>query len=156
MAEPLHNGQWNFNPYHPNFLNYTNIQKPLTQKPSQMFHCIKWQHIFDSNCIVAASNDSTMKQLFMVFHKEHNTHMLCETEKFTNIWLRQPQQDFIMSPNIRIHRHPNCPNSCKIFCQTSSVLICRNCKVYQPMFMMLYAGHFITDNTCNNLITSSS
>ncbi len=26
-----------------------------------MFHCIKWQHIFDSNCIVAASNDSTMK-----------------------------------------------------------------------------------------------
>ena len=25
-----------------------------------------------------------------------------------------------------------------------------------PMFMMLYAGHFITDNTCNNLITNLS
>jgi len=32
----------------------------------------------------------------MVFHRDHNTHMLCETEKVTNIWLRRPQQDFIM------------------------------------------------------------
>jgi len=32
----------------------------------------------------------------MVFHRDHNTHMLCETERVTNIWLRRPQQDFIM------------------------------------------------------------
>ena len=67
----------------------------------------------------------------MVFHREHNTHMLCETEKFMNIWPRQPQQDFIIPPNIRLHRHPQWPNSCKIFCQTSSVLTCRNCTVCQ-------------------------
>jgi hypothetical protein len=50
----------------------------------------------------------------MGFHRERNTHMLCETEKFTNISLRRPQQDFIMTPKIRLHRHPHCPNSCKI------------------------------------------
>jgi len=87
----------------------------------------------------------------MVFHREHNTHMLCEMEKFTNIWPRRPQQDFIMPPNIRLHRYPQWPNSCKVFCQTSSVLTYRNCTVCQTMFMMLYAGHFITDNFCNNL-----
>jgi len=59
-----------------------------------------------------------------VFDREHNTHVLCEMEKFTNIWRRRPQQDFIMLPNIRLHRHTHCPNSCKIFCQTSSVLTC--------------------------------
>jgi len=107
-----------------------------------MFHCIKWQHIFDSNT-VSASNYSTMKQLFMVFHRKHNTHMLCEMEKFTNMWPRRPQQDFIMPPNIRLHRHPHCPNSCKIFCP-SSLFTCRNCTVCQTTFMMLYAGHFIT------------
>jgi len=64
----------------------------------------------------------------MVFHWEHNTHMLCEMEKFTNIWPRRPQQGFIMPPNIRLHRHPHCPNSCKIFCQTTSVLTCRTAK----------------------------
>ena len=89
----------------------------------------------------------------MVFQREHSIHMLCETEKFMNIWLRRPQQDLILPPNIRLHRHPHCPNSWKIFCQTSSVLTCRNCTVCQTKFMMLYAGHFITDNTCNNLIT---
>jgi len=95
-----------------------------------MFHCTKGQHIFNSYT-VPASNDGTTKQLFMVFHREHDTHMLCETEKFTNIWLRWPQQDFILSHNIRLHRHPHCPNSCKIFCQTSSVLACTNCTVCQ-------------------------
>jgi len=53
--------------------------------------------------------------------------MLCEMEKFTNIWPRWPQQDFIMPPNIRLYRHPHWPHSCKIFCQTSSVLTCRLC-----------------------------
>jgi hypothetical protein len=68
----------------------------------------------------------------MVFHHtEHNTHMLYETEKFTNTWPRWPQQDFIMPTNIRLHRHPHCPNSCKIFCQIPSVLTCRNCTVCQ-------------------------
>ena len=90
-----------------------------------MFHCIKWQHIFDNN-IVPASNDGTMKQLFMVFHREHNTHMLCEMEIFTNIWPRLPQQDLIMPPIIRLHRHPQSHNFCKIFYQTSSVMTCRN------------------------------
>ena len=71
-------------------------------------------------------------------------------------WLRWPQQDFILPPNIRLHRHPQCPNSCIIFCQTSSVLACRNCTVCQTMFMMLYGGHFITVNTCNNLIINWS
>ena len=78
------------------------------------------------------------------------------TEKFTIIWLRWPQQDFKMPPNIRLYRHPHCPNSCKILFQTSSVLTCRNCTVCETMFMMLYAGHFITDNTCNNFITNLS
>jgi len=91
-----------------------------------------------------------MKQLFTVFHREHNTHMLCEMEKLTNIWPRQPQQDFIMPLNIRLHRHPHCPNFCKIFCHTSSVLTCRNCTVCHTMFMMLYAGHFITDSSYHN------
>ena len=67
----------------------------------------------------------------MVFHREHNTHMLCEMQKFANMWPRRPQQDFILPPNIRLHRHPHWPNSCKIFCQTSSVLTCRNCTVCQ-------------------------
>ena len=78
-----------------------------------MFYCIKWQ------------------QLFKVFHSEHNTHVLCEMEKFANIWLRRPQQDFIMPPNIRLDRHPHTPHCCKIFCQTSSVLTCRNHTVCQ-------------------------
>ena len=45
----------------------------------------------------------------MVLHREHNTHMLCETEKFTNIWLRWPQQGFIMPPELGytvIHTDP--------------------------------------------------
>ena len=87
----------------------------------------------------------------MVFHRENNTHMLCESAKFMNIWPRRPQQDLIMPPNIRLHRHPQCPNCCTIFCQTSSVPTCRNCTVCWTMFMMLYAAHFITDNRCNNL-----
>jgi len=87
----------------------------------------------------------------MVFHREHNTHMLCAMEKFTNIWLRRPQQDLIMPPNIRLHRHPHWPNTCKIFSQTSSVLTCRNCIVCQTVFMMLCAGHFVTDNICKSL-----
>ena len=37
----------------------------------------------------------------------------------------------ILPPNMRLHRHPHCPNSCKFFCQTSSVLTCRNCTVCQ-------------------------
>ena len=41
----------------------------------------------------------------MVFHMEHITHMMCETEKFMNILPRQPQQDFIMPPNIKLHTH---------------------------------------------------
>jgi len=60
------------------------ILQPITQKPSHTFHCIKGQHIFDSY-VVPVSNDGTTKQLFMVFHREHNAHMLCEMEKFTNI-----------------------------------------------------------------------
>jgi len=36
------------------------IYPTIRQKPSQMFHCIKWQHIFYSN-IVPGSNDDTMK-----------------------------------------------------------------------------------------------
>jgi len=95
-----------------------------------MFHCIKGQHISNSY-IVPASNDGTTKQLFMVFHREHNTPMLCEMEKFTNIWPRWQQQDFILPPNIRLHRHPHCPNSWKSFYQTYSVLTCRNCTVCQ-------------------------
>ena len=55
-----------------------------------------------------------------------------------------------------LDRHPHCPTSCKIFCQTSSVLTCRNCTVCQAMFMMQYGGYFITDNICNNLITNLS
>jgi len=39
------------------------MPQPITQKPSQVFHCRKWQHIFDSN-IVPASNDGTMKHGF--------------------------------------------------------------------------------------------
>ena len=49
-----------------------------------MFHCTKGQNIFNSY-IVPASNDGTTKQLFMVLHMEHDTHMLCETEKFMNM-----------------------------------------------------------------------
>jgi len=93
-----------------------------------MFHCIKWQHIFDSN-IVPASKDGTMKH--NLSWCSTGSTMPYETEKFINIWPRRQQQDFIMPPNIRLHRHPHCPNSCKIFCQTSSVLTCRNCKVCQ-------------------------
>jgi len=37
-----------------------------------MFHCIKGQRIFH-RYNVPASNDGTKKQLFMVFHREHNT-----------------------------------------------------------------------------------
>jgi hypothetical protein len=92
----------------------------------------------------------------MVFHKKHNAHVLCETEKFTNIWVRCPQRDFIIPPNIRLQRHPHCPNSCKIFCLSSSVPTYGDCTVCQTKFMMLYAGHFITDNTSNNLITCLS
>ena len=33
-------------------------------------------------------------------------------EKFMNIWPRRPQQDFILPPNMRLRRHPHCPNSC--------------------------------------------
>jgi hypothetical protein len=73
---------------------------------------------------VPASNCGTVK-LFIVFHREHNTHMLCDMVKFTNFWPRLPQHDFIMPP-IRLHRHPHCPNSCEVFCQTSSVLTCTN------------------------------
>ena len=56
-----------------------------------------------------------------------------------------------MPPNIRLHRHAHCYNSCKIFSQTSSVLTCRNCIVCQTVFMMLCAGHFVTDNICKSL-----
>ena len=57
--------------------------------------------------------------------------MLCEMEKLTIIWPRQPQQDFIMPPNIWTHWRPQSPNFCKIFCQTSAVLTCRKCTVCQ-------------------------
>jgi len=67
----------------------------------------------------------------MVFHREHNAHMPCEMQKFMNIWPRRPQQDFTQPPTIRLHRHPHWPNSCKIFCQNSSVLTCINCTVCQ-------------------------
>jgi hypothetical protein len=30
----------------------------------------------------------------MVFHREHNTHMLCEMKKFMNIRPRQPQTSY--------------------------------------------------------------
>ena len=42
---------------------YIYITQPTAQKPSQMFHCIKWKRIFDSNT-VPASNDGTMKHNF--------------------------------------------------------------------------------------------
>jgi len=76
-----------------------------------------------------------------VFHREHNAHMPCETEKFTNVWPRRPQQGFILPPYIRLHKHPHCPKSCKIVCQTPSVLTCRNCTVCHTVCMMLYALH---------------
>ena len=113
MAGALHNGQWTFNPYHQNILNCTYPTANYTKAISN----------------VALYKRTT--QLFMVFHREHNTHMLCEMEKFTNIWSRRPQQDFILPPNIRLHRHPHCPNSWKSFYQTYSVLTCRNCTVCQ-------------------------
>jgi len=49
-------------------------------------------------------------------------------------------------------------NSCKIFCQTSSVLTCRKCTVCQSSWpcMQGIALHCITDNTCNDLITNLS
>ena len=78
-----------------------------------------------------------------VFRREHNAHMPCETDKFTNVWPRRRQQGFILPPNIRLHRHPHWPNSCKIFCQTSSVLTCRNCTVCHTVFTMLFALHCI-------------
>jgi hypothetical protein len=81
--------------------------------------------------LVPASNDGTMKQLFMVFHRQHNTHILCDMVKFTNFWPRIPQHDFIMPPNIRLHRYPHCSNSCKVFWHTSPVLTCRKCTVCQ-------------------------
>jgi len=64
--------------------------------------------------------------------------MLCDTENFMKIWPRKTQQDFKMPPNIELHRHPHCPNSCKIFCQTSSVLTCRNCTVFQIIYPNLW------------------
>ena len=115
-----------------------------------MFLCIKWQqHIFNSN-IVPASNDGTMKHNFSLRSTGSTTLTCCVKQKFTNVWPRRPQQGFILPTNIRLHRHPHCHNSCKIFCQTPSVLTCRNCTVCHTVFMMLYAGHCITDNTCNN------
>ena len=117
------------------------IPQPVTQKPSQMFHCIKWQHILETNN-VPVSKDGTMKQLLMVFHREHNTLMLCETEKFMNIWPRRPHQDFIMPPNIRLHRHPHSPNCCKILSNLFSSHLQNLHDML--MFMMLYAGNFNT------------
>jgi len=78
-----------------------------------------------------------------VFPREYNVHMPCETDKFTNVWPRRPQQGFILPPNIRLHKQSQCPNSCKIFCQTPLVLAFRNCTVCHTVFMMLYAGHCI-------------
>jgi len=80
---------------------------------------------------------------FNFFHRGHNAHMPCETEKFTYVWPRRPHQSFVLPPNIRIHKHPQCPNSCRIFCQTPSVLTFRNCTIYHTVFMMLYALHCI-------------
>ncbi len=89
----------------------------------------------------------------MVFHRESNTHMLCESEKFTNIWHRRPQQDFIMQLNVRLHRHLHCPNSCKIFHQTSSVLTCKNCAECQCSLCCMYGTSLlITPATIWSLI----
>ena len=79
-----------------------------------MFHCLKWQHIFNSNT-VPASNDGTMKHNFS-WCSTGSTSLTCcvKQEKFTNIWPRRPQQDFIMPPNIMLHRHPHCPTYCVI------------------------------------------
>jgi len=125
-------------------INYTKAisNVPLHKMTTTHFRqqycsCFKWWH-----------NET---QLFMVFHMEHNTLMLFEMERFTNIWLRRPQQDFILSPNIRLHRHPHWPSTCRIFCPMPSLLTCRNCTVCHTKFMLLYAGHCITDNTCNSL-----
>ena len=63
-----------------------------------MFHCIKWQHIFESN-IVPASNDGTMKHNFSWCSTESTT-LTC-----SDIWPRQPQRDFIIPSNIRLQTH---------------------------------------------------
>ena len=63
MAEALHHGQWNFNPYCQNFSKLYiygtfNCTKAISNVP-----LYKWEHIFDSNT-VPASNDGTMKHNF--------------------------------------------------------------------------------------------
>jgi len=75
-----------------------------------------------------------MAQWNTTFHgvpqEAQHSHAVWNREVYEHLTRRQ-QQDFIMPPSIRLHRHPHCPNSCKIFCQTSSVLTCRNCTVCQ-------------------------
>ena len=112
-----------------------------------MFHRIKWQHTFLDSNIVPASNDGTMKYNFSLCSKESITLTCRVKQRSLRTSERQPQQDFIMPPNIRLHRHQHCPNTYKIFCLTSSVLNHRNCTVCQTMFMMQGISLLITPAT---------
>ena len=96
-----------------------------------------------------------------VFRREHNAHMPCETDKFTNVWPRRPQQGFILPPNIRLNKHSQCSQLLQNFLSNSFSSHFRNCTVCHTVFMLLYvlhciALHCITDNTCNNYIAMPS